>query len=40
MNSFLELNGEGRLIVATSKVEQILKFAQQLYDGEEIIVEW
>lgn len=40
LNSFYELNGEGRLIVSTSKVEQILEFSQKLYDGEEIIIEW
>lgn len=40
IDSFFELNGEGRLIVATSKVEQILQFAQQLYDGKEIILDW
>lgn len=40
VNTFYELNGEGRLIVSTSKVEQILEFAQKLYDGEEIILDW
>lgn len=40
VNSFYELNGKGRLIVSTAKVEQILKFAQQLYDGEEIVLDW
>ena len=40
VNTFYELNGEGRLIVSTAKVEQILEFAQKLYDGEEIILDW
>lgn len=40
MNSFFELNGAGRLIVPTAKVEQILKFSQNLYDGKEIVIEW
>lgn len=40
LDSFFELDGKGRLIVPTAKVEQILTFAQQLYDGEEIILEW
>ena len=40
LKSFFELNGEGRLIVPTSKVEQILTFSQQLYDGQEIVLDW
>lgn len=40
LNSFFELNGEGRLIVPTAKVEQILTFSQQLYDGQEIVLDW
>lgn len=40
VDSFFELNGEGIFIVSTSKVEQILEFAQKLYDGEEIPVDW
>ncbi len=40
LNSFYELNGTGRLFVPTSKVENILTFAQQLYDGKEIVLEW
>ena len=40
VESFFELNGEGRLLVSTSKVEQIIEFAQKLYDGEEIVTEW
>lgn len=40
VNAFYELNGSGRLIVSTAKVEQILKFAQQLYDGQEIVLDW
>lgn len=40
LNSFYELNGAGRLYVPTSKVENILTFAQQLYDGKEIVLEW
>jgi len=40
LNSFYELNGRGRLIVPTSKVEEIIKFSQMLYDGDEIIAEW
>lgn len=40
VNTFYELNGAGRLIVSTAKAEQILEFAQKLYDGEEIILDW
>ena len=40
LNSFYELNGSGRLIVSTAKVEQILEFAQKLYDGQEFTIEW
>ena len=40
MKSFYELNGSGRLHVPTSKVEQILTFSQNLYDGKEIVIEW
>lgn len=40
LKSFFELNGEGRLIVPTVKVEQILTFSQQLYDGQEIVLDW
>ncbi len=40
LDSFYELNGEGRLVVSTAKVEQILTFAQYLYDGKEILIEW
>ena len=40
LKSFFELNGEGRLIVPTAKVEQILTFSQQLYDGQEIVLDW
>ena len=40
LDSFFDLNGKGIFIVPTSKVEQILEFAQKLYDGEEILVDW
>lgn len=40
MKSFFELNGAGKLIVPTAKVEQILKFSQNLYEGKEIVIEW
>ncbi len=40
MESFYELDGAGKLLVPTAKVEQILKFAQNLYDGKEIVIEW
>ncbi len=40
LNSFFELNGAGKLIVPTAKVEQILTFSQYLYDGKEIVLEW
>ena len=40
VDSFFELNGAGRLIVSTSKVDRILQFAQQLYDGQEIVLDW
>lgn len=40
LDCFYELNGEGMLIVSTAKVEQIIEFAQKLYDGEEIVLDW
>lgn len=40
LDTFFELNGSGRLLVPTSEVEKILTFAQQLYDGEEIVLGW
>ena len=40
MKSFYELNGSGRLMVPTAKIEQILTFSQNLYDGKEIVIEW
>ena len=40
LTSFFELNGSGRLVVPTSKVEDILKFSQNLYDGQEIVLDW
>lgn len=40
LNSLYELNGSGRLLVSTAKVEQILEFAQKLYDGQDFTAEW
>lgn len=40
LNCFYEVNGAGRLVVSTKKVEEILEFAQNLYDGKTFTPEW
>ncbi len=40
LDTYYQLNGKGNIVVSTAKAEQIIEFAQKLYDGEEIITEW